>query len=329
MSKLIKMYSDDFCKKVNNNGNSRLIQVLEGLNRVVDEISNYKKTCNENNEITRLVDSFNKIFEKIDGCKMNNENTSEISNLVKIIDKLSQTINRISCCDKITKELEKLNKQLKEKLEEQLKQLEKKCREELEEQLQDLKNIQEKELKKLKKEKDQQLLELEEKCKEELKFQLKQLEKKYKEQVKEIQEKQDEKDINLEKILNRFNCDKWIIGEYKWMPVDSKMPKGWVRVSLADGFTLVQGSKSGLTKGNILFHNHGFINNNSVWTLPTKEMYYVNRPGVSGGADYTPVVKVVSGALMTETTAFSGSENNLAAGSFAELWQYQGILKCI
>lgn len=125
-------------------------------------------------------------------------------------------------------------------------------------------------------------------------------------------------------LLNKFNKEKWVVGEYKWMPVGSKMPYGWVKVELEEGQTLVEGTKEGLTTGAVKKHSHAFPQGNSVWTFHDG-MFFINKSAATIDEDYQPGVKDSANSLVVDRTAEEGTDNNLAAGKFAELWQYKGI----
>ncbi|MBP1526177.1 MAG: hypothetical protein H9Q67_06780 [Spiroplasma ixodetis] len=115
------------------------------------------------------------------------------------------------------------------------------------------------------------------------------------------------------------------------MPVGSKMPEGWVKVDLAKGLTIVQSDKEGKTSGSVGKHNHTFLNNGQVWTTPAlaKIVFINERTSGSLGSEYVPFLGSYTHLWGSKTTADTGkgisnTENNLVAGIFAELWQYQG-----
>ncbi|WP_342218309.1 hypothetical protein [Spiroplasma endosymbiont of Amphimallon solstitiale] len=79
-------------------------------------------------------------------------------------------------------------------------------------------------------------------------------------QLKECKEKREEleeqlKDCQEKNKKSDESKGQWIPSEYKWMPVGSKMPEGWVKVDLAKGLTIVQSDKEGQTSGRRLFRN--------------------------------------------------------------------------
>lgn len=146
--------------------------------------------------------------------------------------------------------------------------------------------------------------------------------KKLEEDLKECKEKNKKSDESK---------GQWIPGEYKWMPVGSKMPEGWVKVNFAKGLTMVQGDKEGQTSGSVGKHNHTFLNNAEVWTTPasTKITFINKRTSGSLGSKYVPFLGSYNQLWGSKTTndtgkGISNTVNNLAAGIFAELWQYQG-----
>ncbi|WP_338975545.1 hypothetical protein [Spiroplasma endosymbiont of Monopis laevigella] len=154
--------------------------------------------------------------------------------------------------------------------------------------------------------------------------------------IKELEDKINELEAQLKACREKNkkldeSKGQWIPGEYKWMPVGSKMPEGWVKVDLAKGLTIVQSDKEGQTSGSVGKHNHTFLNNGQVWTTPASaKLAFINeRTSGSLGSKYVPFLGSYNDLLRTKTTADTGkgisnTENNLAAGIFAELWQYQG-----
>lgn len=305
MNRLARTYLDQYCYRGSSDV-SKFNKIIDSLNNIVDSLDN-KKPCPNNND--KLVDSFAKIFEKlnkvisdIDKCKNSfketNENKKMIDNLTKMMDQLDKIVKEISCCEKNSKELENLKDKLTNKnkeINDALKDLETKGEQKVKQQLDDLKKKQKEDLDSA---------------------------------IKDLEEKQKEDNSNLKDLLNKFNDEKWIIGEYKWMPVDSKMPEGWVKVDIAQGYTLVQGSEDGKTSGKVKSHNHNFIGNSGVWSV--YKIVYGN--GLTNGAKdcIFPYINNLNQALVAYSTAESGSNldknqtDNLASGIFAELWQYQG-----
>ncbi|WP_395473309.1 hypothetical protein [Spiroplasma endosymbiont of Nomada rufipes] len=155
-------------------------------------------------------------------------------------------------------------------------------------------------------------------------------------QLKECKAKREELEAQLKDCQEKNKKSdeskrQWIPGEYKWMPVGSKMPEGWVKVDLAKGLTIVQSDKEGKTLGSVGKHNHTFLNNAQVWTTPASaRIAFINeRTSGSLGSKYVPFLGSYTHLWGSKTTADTGkgisnTENNLAAGIFAELWQYQG-----
>lgn len=127
-------------------------------------------------------------------------------------------------------------------------------------------------------------------------------------------------------LLKKFNSEKWVVGEYKWMPVGSRMPEGWTKVDLPKGLTLVQGSELGETTGEVKKHRHSFPNDRNVWLFDKGSMFFMNRPaGETTAEHYIPFTKEFEENAVSGHTAYEGTDKNLAAGKFAELWQYKGI----
>ncbi|KAI93175.1 hypothetical protein [Spiroplasma melliferum] len=150
------------------------------------------------------------------------------------------------------------------------------------------------------------------------------------EKIKSLEEKQNQIINNLEDKLNK---EKWIIGEYKWMPVGSKMPSGWVKVNMTEGHTLIAGRTAGVTSGSVGKHAHDSANNNSVWALrnPNRGFSFINdRDGGRIGQKYMPFLHDYNDLILIKPNAsdtgkgISKTNDNMAAGLIAELWQYKG-----
>ncbi|MBE4703788.1 hypothetical protein [Spiroplasma platyhelix] len=149
---------------------------------------------------------------------------------------------------------------------------------------------------------------------------------------KEIEEKTDNSIESVKEewlaLLEKFNSEKWVIGEYKWMPIGSKMPEGWVKVELTAGQTLIQGDKEGNTAGEVKEHYHDFFGKRQCISIPHDQTFYaMNRPtnielDPETFIQFTRREAPTIGLTRTDPV---GGTNNLAAGKFAELWQYKGI----
>ncbi|MBE4703787.1 hypothetical protein [Spiroplasma platyhelix] len=129
-------------------------------------------------------------------------------------------------------------------------------------------------------------------------------------------------------LINKVDSEKWVIGEYKWMPVGSKMPEGWIKIDLGQGQTLVQGIEAGKTEGIVKSHSHFFPYEFGVWA--THKVIY--GKGTATGADdvlFPYVNDIKDAAVLFNTAGYGGNlsedqKENLAAGTYAELWQYKG-----
>lgn len=177
---------------------------------------------------------------------------------------------------------------------------------------------------------DQKIIALEEKHREENSKNLIEITNTIDEKIKSLEEKQNQIINNLEDKLNK---EKWIIGEYKWMPVGSKMPSGWVKVNITDGHTLIAGRTAGVTSGSVGKHAHDSANNNSVWALrnPNRGFSFIHdRDGGLIGRKYMPFLHDYNDLIMIKPNAsdsgkgISKTNDNMAAGLIAELWQYKG-----
>ncbi|MGL5268474.1 MAG: hypothetical protein ACRC8P_01710 [Spiroplasma sp.] len=234
--------------------------------------------------------------------------------------------------DETAEKLKMLEDRRKEEVYQQLKDLENQRRDEVSKQLKDQKTRQTDEI-------NDKLEELENKRKKEVFEQLNELENKRKEEVTKSLKELDTRHTDAKKdIENKLTRERWIIGEYKWMSIGSKMPDGWIKIDLLDGYTLVQGKKVGETTGSVKKHNHLFGKNDFAWSIrrgldgKAKVAFTPNNVGGESREDQLiPFIKTWNDSLFIDSTSFEGDglepeqKGNLAAGLFAELWQYKGI----
>ena len=163
------------------------------------------------------------------------------------------------------------------------------------------------------------------------------LENKTAEQIADaIKESKTDVDQKLNDLESKLNKEKWIIGEYKWMPVGSKMPEGWVKVDIPEGHTLVEGHLTGVTPGNVGKHKHTFNDNFFVLTIKRNDagnnakLYFINeRTAGAIGKKLIPFVNNINDTTVIMLTddkgqGISKTNDNMAAGLLSELWQYKG-----
>lgn len=225
-------------------------------------------------------------------------------------------------------------KELEDKTDKKIKASEEKCINEINNQLNNFKNETDKKISAAVNESeikvDQKIIALGEKEREENSKNLIEITNIIDEKIKSLEEKQNQIINNLEDKLNK---EKWIIGEYKWMPVGSKMPSGWVKVNMTEGHTLIAGRTAGVTSGSVGKHAHDSANNNSVWALrnPNRGFSFINdRDGGRIGQKYMPFLHDYNDLILIKQNAsdtgkgISKTNDNMAAGLIAELWQYKG-----
>lgn len=271
--------------------------------------------------------------------ELEHKQTEEVDQKLKDLeDKRKEEVNKnirdleIKLLEEISDKNKILEDKRKEEVYQQLKDLDSQRREEVNKQLKDLKTKQTEEL-------IDKLDDLENKRKKDVTEQLSELENKRKEEVNKALKDLDIKHTDGKKDLeHKLTRERWIIGEYKWMPIGAKMPDGWIKIDLADGYTLVQGRKVGETTGSVKRHNHLFDKNDFAWAVrrgldgKAKVAFTPNNVGGESRSDQLiPFIKTWNDSIFIDQTSFEGEglepeqKGNLAAGMFAELWQYKGI----
>lgn len=129
------------------------------------------------------------------------------------------------------------------------------------------------------------------------------------------------KNINETK-ANKSELSPWIVGEYKWIKFGSQMPKGWKKVEINIGETLIAGTTEGKTSGDVKSHKHKL---DGRYSNDRGVMYHnqLDSPGfVSPGVYHD--TSVWKDKDVTNAIGLTGTDKNYAAGVYAELWIYTG-----
>lgn len=109
----------------------------------------------------------------------------------------------------------------------------------------------------------------------------------------------------------------YFIGELKWVKIGTQMPKGWKKVDIQKGLTLIEGDVDGVFAGAIKNHRHKTLTDNN------------SLRGI-GGANFEEggirVENLTFGLqqLKNQNTSSEGTDKNYAAGMYAELWEFVG-----
>ncbi|AHI52480.1 hypothetical protein [Spiroplasma culicicola] len=159
--------------------------------------------------------------------------------------------------------------------------------------------------------------------------------------LKHSEETFNEKFKQLEDKILDINKNKWIIGEYKWVKVGTPIVKGWIKINLTTGYTLIAGTSQSTSTGSIKSHTHTsnahnhYINGsgNYVPVLMGGAKWY-KRNADNGAGDNKAIVSDtnnpnIANIALTDSASSkinsTGGSSNLAAGQYAELWEYVGI----
>ena len=282
---------------------------IKELEDEIDQLKKQLKACQAEKD---------ELAKQLKDCQDKNKNTGDLQDKIKELeDKIAELEKQLKDCQAKKEELEKQLKDCQAKNEELEKQL-KACEDKNKKLTEDLKESQNK-----REELEAQLKDCQDKNKNtsDLENKIKELEDKIAELEKQLKDCQD-------KNKKPEGQGQWIIGEYKWVPIGTKMPSGWVKVPLDKGLTLIQGDAEGKTAGDIKKHNHTFLNNNYMWSVkpgPGKMAFINERTSGSLGHKYVPFLNNSNDFVLLKGTGDAGEvENNYAAGIYAELWQYQG-----
>ena len=126
----------------------------------------------------------------------------------------------------------------------------------------------------------------------------------------------------------------WIVGEYKWVKIGTPMPAGWKKIDLEQGLTLVGGTSEGTTSGVNKTVNLDYVGGNFyalTWDGNYKFNWEKGGTGSSGEGyqayiptNHKPSMTNLKEMVKQNFSSDVHSDDNLAAGIYAELWVYIG-----